>query len=275
MNPPFSKMNCILAAFLFVVFVQSRSLSLCNGSDDTMPAICYAHRFPQAFEKSNAVARVWMRFEDMLFSHCTAWLIGCEGHILTNKHCVDSQDMADELEFEFMAQATNCSDQCNEGRIPCPGSVHIRTPLTLIQTGSTDDLDYTLLQLPVEYRSLTEKLGYLQLRASGPVKHEQIYIPQHPLGYGKRISMHTNTTSSVEVLELGVSNFNSCGNNIITHNADTASGASGSPVLSADDHKVVALHHCGGCDEFGKNAAIPSDSLITDLGSILPPCAIA
>lgn len=256
---------------------SSRDLSLCDQTDDTLPAVCFADRFPRVYDRSRAVARVWMRFEDVLFSHCTAWLLGCEGHVLTNQHCVDSQEMADQLEFEFMAQGTDCSEQCNVGQIPCPGSVHIRTPLTFIQTGSSSDLDYTLLQLPLEYRSLSQTYGYLQLRDSGPVLHERIYVPQHPLGYGKRIALYTNATTNsgaAAILELNVSDYNNCGQNIVTHNADTASGASGSPVLSVEDHKVVAIHHCGGCDEFGKNGAVPSKAIIADLGVNLPKCSV-
>ena len=271
----------IINVFFFFAFLcstaaslgQRRALSLCNQTDDTRPAVCYASSHPQVFQRAQAVSRVWYRFEGTLLSHCTAWLVGCEGHVMTNQHCVASQEEANQLEFEFLAQGTDCANECKQGHLPCPGSIHIREPLRVIHTG-TSSLDYTLLQLPPVFRNLSAQLGYLTLRSTGPQVGEPVYIPQHPLGYGKRIAMYDGNMN-VSILATDVQDFNNCGDNVVTHNGDTISGTSGSPLLSRLDHTVVALHHCGGCDEFGQNGAIAATRIIQDAIQYLPTCAIS
>jgi len=47
----------------------------------------------------------------------------------------------------------------------------------------------------------------------------------------------------------------------VGYNADTQGGSSGSPVLSATDNAVVALHHCGGC----QNVAVDVRDVISSL----------
>lgn len=52
----------------------------------------------------------------------------------------------------------------------------------------------------------------------------------------------------------------SCGSNKVGYNADTAGGTSRSPVLSATDNLVVALHHCDGW----KNTAVNVLDILKD-----------
>ncbi|RHY47168.1 hypothetical protein DYB34_005053 [Aphanomyces astaci] len=62
----------------------------------------------------------------------------------------------------------------------------------------------------------------------------------------------------------------------LKYNADTDGGSSGSPVISAIDHTVVALHYCGASS--CNNAGIPMLSIVADLqrrGFQLPPDAVA
>ena len=50
--------------------------------DDSQNAICYSTAEPEAYQKSQAVVRLFISGVNA----CTGWLVGNEGHILTNEH---------------------------------------------------------------------------------------------------------------------------------------------------------------------------------------------
>ncbi|CAH0487173.1 unnamed protein product [Peronospora farinosa] len=198
--------------------------------------------------KSHSVARLSIIKENgMLIAYCTGWLLGCDGHLITNQHCIGSTEDAINTKVEFFAQATTVSEA----------------------------LDYAVVRLDInnsvaDYAGLYEKTGgYLQLRGSGAVLEENIYIPQHPLGYGKRIAwLHNGQPGRVESLTV-----TGCRKNDVGYYVDTQEGSSGSPILATRDNKVIAMHHCGDC----LNGAIPSQAIIEDLTAkgVLPKCSVA
>jgi hypothetical protein len=55
------------------------------------------------------------------------------------------------------------------------------------------------------------------------------------------------------------------GYNDVGYMCDTAAGASGSPVLSASTHRVVALHHCGVC----ANRGVPIERIHDEIHNLL------
>ncbi|KAG7385340.1 hypothetical protein PHYPSEUDO_001642 [Phytophthora pseudosyringae] len=225
------------------------------GADNSREARCYSG-YSNAFQASNAVARLLIKKSTGSF-FCTGWLLGSEGHLITNHHCISSQDHASNTEFEFMAEGSSCSVNCASAR-SCRGSIQASSA-TLIYADST--LDYALVKLPV---NLSGQYGYLRLRSSGAVMNERVYVPQHPSGWGKRIAMKTDDGwGSVTSLTMG-----GCAPNQVAYYSDTQGGSSGSPVLGWSDNTVVALHHCGGCP----NTAINSYKLINDMNwrGILP-----
>ncbi len=129
-----------LQLLIYLLLLADRVLSgICNGTDLSKPAICYSSEYPTVYSASKAVFRVSLRFEDIILSHCTAWLLGCKGHVMTNKHCVESQDMANNLIFELMAEGTQCSNECKDGTLPRAGPIRIDEPLVVVKTGSTID----------------------------------------------------------------------------------------------------------------------------------------
>ena len=73
---------------------------------------------------------------------------------------------------------------------------------------------------------------------------EQIYIPQHPNGRPKEISIFDSDQLGGDYKVGGYSI--ACSPNDMQYTCDTEGGSSGSPVISKDTQKVVALHHCGG-----------------------------
>lgn len=237
-------------------FPNKENESVC-GTDNTVPAKCftsgstYYSVLPQAYEKARSVARLLIGGTSL----CTGWLIGSEGHLITNQHCVTQASEAAAIDVEFMAESSSCSVQCKT-QLGCAGTV-AATTTTFIT--NDEEFDFALLKLPAGTSLSAYK--YLQLRASGPVLNEQIYIPQHPSGYAKRVSHVVDSGAKASITSVHATL--SCGTNEVGYLADTAGGASGSPVIAAKDNAVVALHHCGGCE----NSAVDVRDIIANLKS--------
>ena len=166
---------------------------------------------------------------------------------MTNNHCISDQAGADQVDIEFSAEGSSCDEQCNE-QLACKGKV-VATSTKLLATGAMDAADFALLQLP--NGTDLSAFGFFQLRESGPVEKEEIYIAQHPGGWGKRIAAVLDDGTPAVVDKLGVDG--ECGKNNVGYMADTQGGSSGSPVVAAKDNLGVALHHCGGCDNLASD----------------------
>lgn len=232
------------------------------GTDDSRWAPCYESSEPTIYSEARAVARLLINGS----SACTGWLVGDQGHLMTNEHCIGSSSAAANTDYEFMAEGSNCSTSCASW-FACSGTV-VATSATLIQLDSA--LDYALVKLPT---NPTGTYGYMQLRDSAPSVNERIYIPQHPAGYGKKIAVESSASSDQSgYCEVYSTNQPPCsgGPGDIGYYADTQGGSSGSPVLGYSDHCVVALHHCANCP----NRGVPIDAIISDLGSNVPPNAM-
>ncbi|KAG2815054.1 hypothetical protein PC111_g13723 [Phytophthora cactorum] len=231
--------------------------SVCGDGDQSLPAKCYApgtnlsDGLPEAYTKAQAVARLLINGTYL----CTGWLGGSEGHLFTNHHCFEQEDWALTTDIEFAAESSSCSEQC-ETQLGCPGKL-VATTSTLI--ADSEDIDYSVVQLP-DCVDLSP-YGYLQMRESGPVVNESIYVPQHPDGYAKRIVSTTDNGDSTTVLSVGQDG--NCGTEQVGHDADTQGGSSGSPLIASSDNLVVGIHHCGGC----ANTAIDVRTVLTDLAS--------
>ncbi|WP_024772523.1 3-coathanger stack domain-containing protein [Aquimarina macrocephali] len=237
--------------------------ALC-GADDSRNAICYSNNEPNAYNRSRAVARLLINGT----SACTGWLIGDNGQLMTNEHCIQNQADANNVTVEFMAQGANCNSNCDSW-LACSGTVEA-TSANLIRANAP--LDYALLQLNTT-TNLPQNYGFLQLRNTGAVINERIYIPQHPRAWGKRIALlSTNTNDQGGVARIFSLTRPRCGGsgNDIGYFADTQGGSSGSPVLGYGDDLVVALHHCANCP----NRGVPIEEIIQNLGNDLPPNAL-
>ncbi|NIM12380.1 MAG: hypothetical protein GTO45_09720 [Candidatus Aminicenantes bacterium] len=226
--------------------------AICNA-DDKEWAKCYLGT--TMYDKAKAVCRLLIGGT----SACTGWLLGSEGHVMTNNHCISTQSSASNTDYEFMAEGATCSTSCASWGA-CPGTVEASSG-TLIKTNST--LDYTLILLP---SNVTSTYGYLQLRDTLPTVGERIYIPQHPGAWGKQLAVNSDTDGPYA--KVYSTNQTPCmgGPGDIGYYADTAGGSSGSPVLGYADHLVVALHHCANCP----NRGVPIPSIITSLGTDMP-----
>ena len=64
---------------------------------------------PEVYTRGKAVLRVYNRVAGTLG---TAWLVGDEGHILTNWHVIETQAEAEGAEFQAMAESSTCQPKC-------------------------------------------------------------------------------------------------------------------------------------------------------------------
>ncbi len=247
----------VIKALMADMETYSEIEAICSV-DDKKWAKCYEGT--EMYNKAKAVCRLLIGGT----SACTGWLLGSEGHVMTNNHCISTQTAAGDTDYEFMAEGATCTTSCASWGA-CPGDV-AATSGTLIKTNAP--MDYTLIKLPTNV-SLT--YGYLQLRNTNAVIGERIYIPQHPGAYGKQLAVESDVDGGyAKVYSLNEPACQTGGPNDVGYFADTAGGSSGSPVLAYNDNLVVSLHHCATCP----NRGVPIPPIITDLGALLPANAV-
>ncbi len=83
--------------------------------DDSKPAQFYEPIEPAAYERARAVARLLING----IYGCSGWLVGSEGHLMTNNHCIADEDDANNTDYEFMAEG-DCLTNC-DAPWSCPG----------------------------------------------------------------------------------------------------------------------------------------------------------
>ncbi len=241
--------------------------TICGTGDDGEFAKCYAASEPVIYDKSRAIARLLINGVAL----CTGWLVGCEGHLMTNAHCITNPADALNTEYEFMAEGATCQTDCS-AQLSCPGVVEDVLG-TFVKTGTQAVLDYTLVQLSPE---LSGRYGFFRLRP-GAVPEERIYLNGHPNGKGK--TFHVSSDDPVDesgyceiftVDEPARTGCSALSPPEAGYMCDSEGGSSGSPVVAYSDHRVVVLHHCGGCP----NTGVHIGDVITDLGADLPDCAL-
>lgn len=214
---------------------KPRTESVCKR-DDKSDAVCFQSEYPKEFEHAKPVARLLINGVEL----CTAWRIGANNRMLTNQHCIASQRDVSNTEVWFNYQCEVCG-----------GSKSV--PVTKVygdQFLATDDkLDFSLFT--VDDFEAIQPFGYLEFDDRRPDAGEEIYIPQHPGGNAKQIAMTSDVDRGANC-KVDDPNFEGYGPGTdVSYFCDTEGGSSGSPVLSRRTHKVVALHHFGGCPNSG------------------------
>ena len=253
---------------------ESLTESICTV-DDKENAICYETSEAAIYDESKTVVRLFISGGFL----CTGWLLGDEGHMMTNEHCITTQTEADNTDYEFMAEGATCGTDCPQ--LGCDGTIEA-TSGTLVQDNVP--LDYSLIKLP---GNLSSTYGFMQFRETGAVLEERIYSPQYPGGRGKEIAvLSTYPDNPSGFGEADSLTEPPCDPSSVVPELgywmDTEGGSSGSPVLAYSDNLVVALHHCRGSASCNignpaiddPNRGVPSSAIITDLGANLPNNAI-
>jgi len=249
------------------------------GTDDKDDAVCHENTFPDVYDEARAVARIVMDGSAL----CTAWLVSCQNHVLTNNHCTwddsdfDTQGELDRMEFQFMYEDPVCGGGGATFEYSFMGGTWLE---------NHRNLDYTLIQAPAG-EDPASTYGWLLIDNRLVDIDETIYIVGHPAGRPKEIALYSTHPSDQNnpdgFCEVFSQNEPVCvGGTVgeIGYFCDTEGGNSGSPVLSRVTNKVVALHHCANCpnrgvriqnvwatNQAGPNA-LPACSLFDDAGSV-------
>lgn len=189
---------------------------------------------------------------------CSAFKVSDSGQFMTNNHCISTETGVESTELRFDYERPGCA----VGRASYSGSV---MGGTLLQTDTL--LDYTLFSTLGDSTSIP----CLELEDRLPSLNERIYIPSHPSGGPKVLSIaSTHPQDPSGLCEVDASPLVGQDNDI-GYYCDTADGSSGSPVLSGFTHKVVALHHVGGC----LNSGVRMDRILPAISGILDTCGAA
>jgi hypothetical protein len=210
------------------------SLRAACGGDDLEDVACYADT--PIGTASRAVGRMLFE-EDGFFVACTGFLVSSRDHFLTSAHCFASAASLDSLEVAFGHQRAACGG----GATLEPDRVGAERLLALNRK-----VDVALLTLAGRPSA---RHGFLALSSRAAALGEALYVPQHPRGDVKQVSVH-GCQVTAETLD-GAAPGSDFG-----HRCDTEPGSSGSPVLDAGD-QVVGVHRVGGCGTpGGQNQAL-------------------
>ncbi|MFN7966929.1 MAG: trypsin-like peptidase domain-containing protein [Acidobacteriota bacterium] len=236
------------------------------GTKDFKDVECYRSSFPTEFSKSRAVVRLIKNGA----AHCTGWLASCQNHIITNQHCVGSQAELNQIEFQFDYKTPNCGSGTATVALQLQGG-------TLLESDAP--LDYALITPALAGNDPQATYGFLQWDKDRlPSIDERIYIPGHPSGVPKIIALESTDTvhdqsGKCEVYSTNEPACQTSGPPDVGYYCDTEGGSSGSPVISGNTHKVVALHHCASCP----NRGVPIKNVYAAIQSSahpLPGCSV-
>ena len=171
---------------------------------------------------------------------CTGWRVGAGDKMLTNNHCVGDASRARATEAWFNYQSTTCTGKQ-------VGAVVKVSVAQLLRTESS--LDYALFT--VNNAASIAQFGHLGLDVQRASAGQNIFIPHHPAGRLKELSINSDRDGGQCVLS-GTSGDS------YTYSCDTESGSSGSPVLARRSGKVIGLHFgaAGQCRNVGKRVEL-------------------
>ncbi|TDB94255.1 serine protease [Micromonospora fluostatini] len=204
--------------------------SVCS-TDARRDVACYQSSHPTEYARSTAVARLLISGGGM----CTTWRVGNTNRMLTNKHCFSTQAAVSGSEMQFNYQCATCG-----GSNPGAGTKVSGATLYAVSAGGSSQLDYALFS--VNNFAAIQGFGTLYLATTATTTGTQMYIPGHGDGSPKRLSIFEDSQNGARCTVRNA-NYNTWN---ISYSCDTSGGNSGSPVLNSS-HRVIALHHLGGC----------------------------
>ncbi|MBB5803855.1 V8-like Glu-specific endopeptidase [Saccharothrix ecbatanensis] len=220
--------------------------SIC-GTNDYRDAVCYQSSNPTEFGRTRAVAKLLRNGGSL----CTAWRVGPNNRMLTNNHCFTS---GTGIEVWFNYQCPTCGGTT---------SATVTKVLVSSVLKTSAALDYTLFSV-TNFTALSS-FGYLELDARVPAVGEEMYIVGHPAGKLKKLSLRDDQNAGGYCKVSAVRVNGSSSQSDIAYRCDTEGGSSGSPVLSRRTHKVIGLHHYGGCP----NQGVRIDLVYAQISSLL------
>jgi lysyl endopeptidase len=230
------------------------------GTDGREDVAC--HSSNSTFDTAeNSVARLLFQ-QGAFFYVCTGWLTaGSNANTLvTNNHCISSQNVTNTLEATFGYQRTGCGTGSINNGTPYAGGTFLKTH---------NKLDYSLLTLQGNPEATW---GKLTPKSSQAPVGTVIWFIQHPGGNEKKVgwfeeSSHT-AVCDVELVDQTYSGTTR--KSQMAYSCDSEGGSSGSPIVQSGTNKVVGLHHFGGVSSNPcRNSATEMPEICSNAGALL------
>ena len=242
----------------FVPLVQDpeETIESVCGDDNRRDAKCYQDTHPIEYERGRSVGRIlvygaWV---------CTGFLVSCEGHVLTNSHCISTQDGVENSQIAMMYENSACD-------VLDPSTDRTLTGDQMIKNwGPLDYILFTVAEDASEY-------GFLGFDPRLPDPGERIYMPAHHDGLMKRFGIESDGESG-GVCRATESPWTWSSDDIMYY-CDTTGGSSGSPLLSGVTHRVVGINHTESSNCFDGNAAVRMDKIFPQIRDLLPACSFS
>lgn len=172
---------------------------------------------------------------------CSGANVSPANYVLTNEHCLPGILACAESEFVFGYR-----------RIACDSGAAVATDWVSFRCGETvasspaGDCDAPLAALDFSLSAVdgdpAAAFGWASPDPTALVDGEAITIVQQPNGGPQMLSSGSGAEVDVDTTDPGRSVVRYYGT------LDTDDGSSGAPIFRAADHRVVGLHHCGGCE---------------------------
>uniref|UniRef100_K3XBS4 Serine protease n=1 Tax=Globisporangium ultimum (strain ATCC 200006 / CBS 805.95 / DAOM BR144) TaxID=431595 RepID=K3XBS4_GLOUD len=152
---------------------------ICGTGDQNKAAVCFKHATnvsSQVYANARAIARLLISSgSDGPQVACTGFLLGSNGHLVTNHHCIKDADQANRTNFEFMVESPTCDttscrqlgDCAQYGKVESYGAEFLY---------ANEKYDYAVVKLRKKPCVVNGKYGFLKLRKAKPVEGEPIYI---------------------------------------------------------------------------------------------------
>ena len=211
------------------------------GEDERHDAVCWIGDYPDHYERSLPVALIVTASG----KQCTAWRAGDQNRMFTARHCLPSQAELDGAEIWFDYEAKVCGGDESANPVKVTG----------------DELLFQHYKLDVSLFSVNDfsrirGFGNLGLDLRDGTRGEEIFIPQHGLGNPKQIAIESdmNAGGLCAIDDTAVDGFFEASD--IGYQCDTTSSSSGSPVISGETGRALAVHHWGGCNNSGTKLSV-------------------
>ncbi|WP_437928448.1 serine protease [Sorangium sp. So ce291] len=203
---------------------------------------------------------------------CTGWLIATgdleRTTLITNNHCLSTQDETNTLEARFGYQHTDCPGATMGAYERVMGGSLLKTN-SRTRARSRGGLDYTLIRLPGNPQATW---GVLTPTTRAPSAGDDIYFIQHPGGRPKQVGYWKDAAHTLpcEIDAIDQTYSGTVARSQIGYSCDSEGGSSGSPIIDAESDEVVGLHHLANVGWFTcRNGGTEMSAICADAGTLL------
>jgi len=180
---------------------------------------------------------------------CTGFLVS-DNVLMTNHHCIGSA--RDVVGMKVFMKHEKGQSKSQYGEIKCTQFI-----------GNNSALDFALVKCD---GAPGQQYGKVVLESNQATDGEDVYVVHQNCDYYTNYNCDWNKKFSLgKVTEVS---------DMVSHNADTLGGSSGSPIFSEDSNKVIAIHNSGyGGNWQGrgiKNMGVPMSKIVPYIEANFP-----